>query len=245
MNAESHKETMLVGHSELECIAIGAAVLGTGGGGDPYVGKLWAQTRIRERGPVQLLPVDELPDEGLVIAAAMMDAPSVIMEKIPSGAELARAFRAVLGTHRPKMGAEVAAEAYALAMQLLERGLERMRPSSESLATIAVGCGSVLLPECLEDGPIQRPSDFLVANAIGAAISEVSGSVDRLVAIGDRRPRELRDEVEEEARLSAGAAGADPAGVRIAVWEEIPIAYLPGNAIRLRAKAAGRMAPVA
>ena len=45
--------------------------------------------------------------------------------------------------------------------------------------------------------------------------------------------------------ISIGAAGADPASVRIVVWEESPIAYLPGNAIRLRAKAAGRMAPVA
>lgn len=75
------------------------------------------------------------------------------------------------------------------------------------------------------------------------SIAEVSASVDRLVAIGERSPRELRDEVEEEARASAIAAGADPASVRIVVWEEIPIAYLPGNAIRLRAKAAGRMQP--
>lgn len=85
----------LIGIDELEDVAIGAAVLGTGGGGDPYIGKLWAQQRIRERGPVQLIDPDDLADDALVIAAAMMGAPSVIVEKIPSGEELAVAFRAV------------------------------------------------------------------------------------------------------------------------------------------------------
>lgn len=87
--------TRPIGLSELEDIAIGAAVLGTGGGGDPYVGKLWAQQRIRARGPVPLIDPEDLADDALVIAAAMMGAPSVIVEKIPSGEELAAAFRAV------------------------------------------------------------------------------------------------------------------------------------------------------
>ena len=84
-----------VGHAELDRIAIGAAVLGTGGGGDPYVGKLWAQRRVAERGPVRLLPLDEVGDDDLVIAAAMMGAPSVLVEKIPGGPEPAAALRAV------------------------------------------------------------------------------------------------------------------------------------------------------
>ncbi len=84
-----------IGLQELEDIAIGAAVLGTGGGGDPYVGKLWAQQRVRARGPVALIDPEDLADDALVIAAAMMGAPSVIVEKIPSGEELAAAFRAV------------------------------------------------------------------------------------------------------------------------------------------------------
>jgi DUF917 family protein len=38
---------------DLEDIAIGGAILGTGGGGDPYVGKLMAQQAIRQHGPVR------------------------------------------------------------------------------------------------------------------------------------------------------------------------------------------------
>lgn len=85
----------LIGAQDLEDIAIGAAVLGTGGGGDPYIGRLWAQQRVLERGAVELIDADDLADDALVIAAAMMGAPSVIVEKIPNGAELAAAFRAV------------------------------------------------------------------------------------------------------------------------------------------------------
>jgi len=84
-----------IGPEELEDIAIGAAVLGTGGGGDPYVGKLWAQQRLMARGAVELVEVDDVADDALVIAAAMMGAPSIIIEKIPNGGELVAAFRAV------------------------------------------------------------------------------------------------------------------------------------------------------
>src|SRR5712691_625838 len=102
----------LIGLQELEDIAMGAAVLGTGGGGDPYIGKLWAQERIRARGAVQLIDADDLADDDLVIAAAMMGAPSVIVEKIPSGAELVGAFRAV----------EQACGAQAAAVMCIEAG---------------------------------------------------------------------------------------------------------------------------
>lgn len=151
--------------------------------------------------------------------------------------------RARFGSHPPAIDANVAAEAYAMAMELLRRGLEKMRPSSDPISTIAVGGGSVLLPECLEDGiPLLRPDNFQVANAIGAAIAEVSGEVDRIFRIGSKSTQDLRDEVEREALANAVAAGADATAARIVMWEEIPIAYLPGNAIRMRAKAAGRMA---
>ena len=36
----------LVGSDELEDVAIGAAILGAGGGGDPYVGTLLARAAI-------------------------------------------------------------------------------------------------------------------------------------------------------------------------------------------------------
>lgn len=76
----------------IEDIAIGAAVLGTGGGGDPYVGKLMALQAVEEFGPIQLLDADEVPDDALVVPSAMMGAPTVLVEKIPNGQEVLGAF---------------------------------------------------------------------------------------------------------------------------------------------------------
>lgn len=76
----------------VEDIAIGAAFLGTGGGGDPYVGKLMALQAIEKYGPVKLLDVEEIPDDAQIVPAAMMGAPTVLVEKVPSGEEVFRAF---------------------------------------------------------------------------------------------------------------------------------------------------------
>ena len=76
----------------IEDIAVGAAVLGTGGGGDPYVGMLMALQAVNQQGPVDLISCDELDDDALIVPVAMMGAPTVLIEKVPSGEELIAAF---------------------------------------------------------------------------------------------------------------------------------------------------------
>jgi len=80
---------------QLDDIALGAAVLGTGGGGDPYIGKLMAKQAIERNGPVSLVDPSELEDDALVIPSAMMGAPTVMLEKMPRGTEIVRAFEAI------------------------------------------------------------------------------------------------------------------------------------------------------
>jgi hypothetical protein len=80
---------------EIEEIALGAALLGTGGGGDPFVGKLMALDAVDKYGPVQLIPPEDVPDGGLVIPSAMMGAPTVMVEKIPNGGESLDALRSL------------------------------------------------------------------------------------------------------------------------------------------------------
>ncbi|MEB7452963.1 DUF917 domain-containing protein [Lysinibacillus sphaericus] len=77
----------------IEHIAIGAAFLGTGGGGDPYIGKLMALSAIEKNGPVRLYSVEEIEDEDFFIPAAMMGAPSVLVEKFPRGDEFVKVFQ--------------------------------------------------------------------------------------------------------------------------------------------------------
>src|SRR3954470_16948302 len=84
-----------IGIPELRDIARGAAVLGTGGGGDPYIGRILAEQAIREHGPVTLVEVDEVPADALVVPSAMIGAPTVMVEKLPAGGEAPAALRAL------------------------------------------------------------------------------------------------------------------------------------------------------
>lgn len=80
--------------SDLPDLARGAAVLGTGGGGDPYIGRLMVAAALRESGrPITVLALDDLADDALVVPTAMMGAPSVMVEKIPRGTEAVAALR--------------------------------------------------------------------------------------------------------------------------------------------------------
>jgi len=76
-----------IGISEIEDIALGAALLGAGGGGDPYVGKLVAIGAVQECGPVTMLDPEEVPDDALIVPIAMMGAPTVLCEKAIGGEE--------------------------------------------------------------------------------------------------------------------------------------------------------------
>ena len=118
--------------------------------------------------------------------------------------------------------------------------VDRMRISADPLPVVAVGGGSVLLPDEFPGlGAVHRPEHFAVANAIGAAIAQVGGEVDRVFAIEPGRRDAVVDEARQEAIDRAVVAGADPASVAIVDFDEVPIPYLPGNATRIRCKAVG------
>ena len=84
-----------------------------------------------------------------------------------------------------------------------------------------------------------RPEHFAVANAIGAAIAQVGGEVDKVVALEGTTRAAAIDEAKAEAVDKAVAAGAERDTVRVVDVEDVPIAYLPGNATRIRVKAVG------
>ncbi len=76
-----------IGLREVEDIALGASLLGAGGGGDPYYGKLMAIGAIKECGPVELISPEEVPDDAIIMPIAMMGAPTVLCEKGTGGDE--------------------------------------------------------------------------------------------------------------------------------------------------------------
>ena len=80
--------------ADLDDLARGAAFLGTGGGGDPYVGRLMATQALRAAGGAcELMPLAEVPDDAQVISVGNMGAPTVLVEKIPNGREPTEALR--------------------------------------------------------------------------------------------------------------------------------------------------------
>lgn len=87
--------TSTLGPADLRNLARGAAVLGTGGGGDPHVGRLLAERALTAHGPVTLTPVDDLDDDAVVVPVAMMGAPTVMVEKLPSADQVSEAVRAL------------------------------------------------------------------------------------------------------------------------------------------------------
>ena len=85
----------LITEADLDDIAVGAAILGTGGGGDPHIGRLLAHAAVRAHGPVRLVGLDTVPDDAVTMVVAMMGAPTVMLEKVPSAEQASRAVEAL------------------------------------------------------------------------------------------------------------------------------------------------------
>lgn len=138
--------------------------------------------------------------------------------------------------------ATVVKDGLAYISRSLEDSLDRVKLSADPVPVVAVGGGSILFPEQLRGvSEIIRPPHYEVANALGVAIAQVSGTVDRVFALDTLSRAQALDEATRLARTRACAAGAQPESVEILDLEEIPLAYLPGSAVRIKVKAAGAL----
>ena len=80
---------------DVEAIAVGAGILGTGGGGNPYLGKLQLLRYLQAGRRVRVLPAEAVPDEALGCGIGGMGAPTVGYEKLPAGTEMTGAVEAL------------------------------------------------------------------------------------------------------------------------------------------------------
>ncbi|WP_094972946.1 DUF917 domain-containing protein [Bradyrhizobium symbiodeficiens] len=67
---------------ELELLATGSWILGTGGGGSPYSSYLSMKNFYNDGGSVELLDAEELADDDLVAVLSTMGAPLVFQERM-------------------------------------------------------------------------------------------------------------------------------------------------------------------
>ncbi len=126
----------------------------------------------------------------------------------------------------------------------LAQTLDGAKVDSGPQPVIAVGGAASLVPDDVRGASeVLRPADADVANAIGAATATVSGHVDRLYPAGAPRGSIL-EEVRREVVDQTIRAGGDPAEVSVVDIQEIALGYLPGFAVRVRAKAVAPMAAI-
>ena len=131
--------------------------------------------------------------------------------------------------------------AFARMAGMIEDGVDRMKTSAEPVPLIAVGGGSFLVPERLRGvSEVLQVPHRAVANAVGAAIAQVSGEVDR-VFTGLTREAAMA-EAEATARSNAVAAGAREESIKLVELEDLPLAYLPGDSLRVRVRVVGDVA---
>lgn len=124
----------------------------------------------------------------------------------------------------------------------IETAIDRMKTSAHDLPMVLVGGGSILLPERLKGvSAVVRPLHHQYANAIGAAIARVAGEIDRIWSLERIGRQAAIAEAKAEATRMAIRAGAEPDSVEIVDLEDVPLAYQPSNALRIRAKAAGAL----
>jgi N-methylhydantoinase A/oxoprolinase/acetone carboxylase beta subunit len=128
--------------------------------------------------------------------------------------------------------------AIARAHAKLEETVDRMKTDAAPVPLIAVGGGAFLVPDRMAGiSKVVRVPHGDCANAVGAAIAQVSGEVDQVFQ-GLTRDAALAKGA-ELATERAVAAGADAATIKVVEVEDIPIAYLPGNALRVRVRTVG------
>ena len=138
------------------------------------------------------------------------------------------------------VSAETIRAARAEMQRLIASNVERMKTEARDLPLLVVGGGSILVDWEVESASeVLRPHHSSVANAVGAAIAQVAGEVERMVSINEINREQVLDDARAEACDNAIRAGAIPASVEIIELEQVPISYLPGNPSRLRVKAVG------
>ena len=138
---------------------------------------------------------------------------------------------------------EFARKALQAIRSLCEDSIDAMKVSSDDVDVILVGGGSIVLPEDLAGARSVAKHEYGgVANAIGSAISKVSGVYERLINY-DEVPREQAlEKAKREAVELAVAAGAIRETVEFIDVEDVPLQYYPGNTCRVKVKAAGDLA---
>ncbi|XP_077991831.1 uncharacterized protein LOC144446032 [Glandiceps talaboti] len=148
--------------------------------------------------------------------------------------------------------------------KMVECAIDQVKISEEDEAVILVGGGSILIDDERKlkgTSRVIKPPFYGVANAVGAALSQVSGQYDDVVNMDEVMETMVTEDATEEEKKEARErgrqqvietakkkaiqdavnAGADESTVKIMDLEEVTVTYLIGNAVRYKVKAVGSL----
>ncbi len=193
--------------------------------------------REKENGEITVGPDSvgyEITKKALVFGGDVMTATDIAVRL--HMAELGDASRV---ENIPQAFAERAME---VIRQMVEEGIDTMKVTNADCEVALVGGGSIILPENIKGAStVKKPEHFGCANAIGSAISKVSGTLEKLINYDETPRDEVLAQAKEEAKELAAAAGAVPGTIEIIEVEDVPLAYYQGNTSRVKIKAAGEL----
>lgn len=175
-----------------------------------------------------------LPQEGLAFGGDTLTATDIALAVGGAGID---------GLEAPAVPETVGAAAWSAMREILEDSIDRMKPNAAPVPVILVGGGGIIAPTELDGvAELIRPDHFGAANAVGAALGEVAGQVEKIYRVDPSDQRASRADAAAEATERARLAGADPATIEVVAVEELPVAYSDGTAVLIRARAVGRLA---
>jgi N-methylhydantoinase A/oxoprolinase/acetone carboxylase beta subunit len=120
--------------------------------------------------------------------------------------------------------------------------VDHVKVSTQPIPVVLVGGGAILVKDPLAGASnLTRPDHWPVANAVGAAMAQVGGEVDRVFSLETTTRDAVLAKAQRQAEQKAIAAGAKPGSVSIVDIDEVALTYMPGNATRVRVKALGEL----
>lgn len=124
--------------------------------------------------------------------------------------------------------------------RMIADAVARSRTNAEETPVLAVGGGSVLMADTVDGLRVIRPPHHDLANAVGAAIAQVSGEMSKVLQVGEDLTRDdALAQVIEEAKAAAIARGADAKTLKVLSVSDVPLAYLPGENLAISATVVG------
>jgi hypothetical protein len=125
--------------------------------------------------------------------------------------------------------------------RMIEDTIDRIKTEAADIPVIAVGGGAFLVPETIKGvSRVIKVPHGDVANAVGAAIAQVSGECDQI--FHDMSRDDIIATARRIASTRAIESGAEADSLQVVDVEDLPLAYMPGNSVRARVRVVGDIA---